>query len=164
MNLELRAFAGGSCRHLLAMIDRRTWRVVDFPALFLALRHPREGWILVDTGYGDRFVAATQSFPQRFYRWVTPATPAGTTSALLAAAGIPPAEIRHVIVTHFHADHVGGIAELLQKFRVPVYGPRGEPIPTLTHPVSEGDVVSIPGLGVSFSVLDIPGHTRAHIA
>ena len=111
MNLELRAFAGGSCRHLLAMVDRRTWRVVDFPALFLALRHPREGWILVDTGYGDRFLAATQSFPQRFYRWVTPATPAGTTSALLAAAGIPPAEIRHVVVTHFHADHVGGLAE-----------------------------------------------------
>ena len=41
---------------------------------------------------------------------------------------------------------------------------RNEPIPTLTHPVSEGDRSTIPELGASFSVLDIPGHTRAHIA
>ncbi len=73
-------------------------------------------------------------------------------------------ELVAILATHHHADHVGGIAELLEKFRVPVFGPRNEPIPTLTHPVSEGDIVEIPELGVSFSVLDIPGHTRAHIA
>lgn len=69
-----------------------------------------------------------------------------------------------ILATHHHPDHVGGIAQLLEKYRVPVYGPRHEPIPTLTHPVSEGDTVKIPELGTSFSVLDIPGHTRAHIA
>ena len=69
-----------------------------------------------------------------------------------------------ILATHHHADHVGGIAELRETFDVPVYGPRGEPIATLTHPVAEGDRVSVPELGVSFSVLDIPGHTRAHIA
>ena len=69
-----------------------------------------------------------------------------------------------ILATHHHPDHVGGIAQLLQRFAVPVYGPKHEPIATLTHPVSEGDKVSIPELGVSFSVLDIPGHTRAHIA
>src|SRR3954463_2889578 len=73
-------------------------------------------------------------------------------------------ELAAVLATHHHADHVGGIPELLQKFRVPVYGPRNEPVATLTHPVSEGDQVSVPELGISFSVLDIPGHTRAHIA
>jgi len=69
-----------------------------------------------------------------------------------------------ILATHHHPDHVGGIAQLLQRFPVPVYGPKHEPIATLTHPVSEGDKVSTPELGVSFSVLDIPGHTRAHIA
>jgi hydroxyacylglutathione hydrolase len=69
-----------------------------------------------------------------------------------------------ILATHHHADHVGGIAELLQSRSVPVYGPRGEPIATLSSPVSEGDSVSIPELGVSFQVFDIPGHTRAHIA
>ena len=69
-----------------------------------------------------------------------------------------------ILATHHHPDHVGGIAELLREHRVPVYGPRHEPIATLTDPVSEGDTVTLPALGVSFSVLDIPGHTRAHIA
>ncbi len=69
-----------------------------------------------------------------------------------------------ILATHHHPDHVGGIAQLLQHSRVPVYGPKHEPIATLSHPVSEGDKVTIPELGVSFSVLDIPGHTRAHIA
>src|SRR5688572_27207263 len=73
-------------------------------------------------------------------------------------------ELAAILATHHHADHVGGIAELRRQFDVPVYGPRGEPIATLTDPVSEGDSVTIPALGVSFSVLDIPGHTRAHIA
>jgi glyoxylase-like metal-dependent hydrolase (beta-lactamase superfamily II) len=108
---ELRAFEGGYCRQLLALVDRRSWRWARFPAVFLALRHDREGWVLVDTGYGERFRAATQTFPQRFYRWATPVTPAGGTRGLLARGGIDSTEIRHVIVTHFHADHVGGLAE-----------------------------------------------------
>jgi hydroxyacylglutathione hydrolase len=73
-------------------------------------------------------------------------------------------ELSAILATHHHADHVGGIAELRRHRDVPVYGPRGEPIPTLTHPVAEGDTVTLPALEVSFSVLDIPGHTRAHIA
>jgi hydroxyacylglutathione hydrolase len=72
-------------------------------------------------------------------------------------------ELVAILATHHHADHVGGIAELRKKYDVPVYGPRSEPIATLTHPVSEGDEVSVPQLGVAFSVLDIPGHTSAHI-
>lgn len=69
-----------------------------------------------------------------------------------------------ILATHHHPDHVGGIPELIEKFRVPVFGPKNEPIPTLTQPVSEGDRVAIPELGVTFDVLDIPGHTRAHVA
>jgi hydroxyacylglutathione hydrolase len=73
-------------------------------------------------------------------------------------------ELAAILATHHHPDHVGGIAELLRKYRVAVYGPKNEPITTLTNPVSEGDTVSVRELGASFSVLDIPGHTRAHIA
>jgi len=69
-----------------------------------------------------------------------------------------------ILATHHHPDHVGGIAQLLEKFQVPVYGTRHAPTATITNPVSEGDTVKIPELGASFSVLDIPGHTRAHIA
>lgn len=69
-----------------------------------------------------------------------------------------------ILATHHHQDHVGGIAEISRRYSVPVYGPRGEPIATLTHPVGGGDRMAIDQLGVSFEVLDIPGHTRAHIA
>lgn len=69
-----------------------------------------------------------------------------------------------ILATHHHPDHVGGIPQLLTKGPVPVYGPKGEPIATLTHPVAEGDTVKIPELDLALSVLDIPGHTRAHVA
>jgi hydroxyacylglutathione hydrolase len=59
---------------------------------------------------------------------------------------------------------VGGVAGLLEKFDVPVYGPKHEPIETLTHKVGGGDRVDVPAIGASFTVYDIPGHTRAHIA
>ena len=69
-----------------------------------------------------------------------------------------------ILATHHHPDHVGGIAELVARHKVPVFGPKGEPIPALTHPVGQGDRADIPGIDASFSVLDIPGHTRAHVA
>jgi hydroxyacylglutathione hydrolase len=69
-----------------------------------------------------------------------------------------------ILATHHHADHVGGIAEILAVHQVPAYGPKNEPIATLTRPVAEGDQVRIPELDLELDVLDIPGHTRAHIA
>jgi len=69
-----------------------------------------------------------------------------------------------ILATHHHPDHVGGVEELRRSHEVPVYGPKDEPIPSLTHPVSGGDRVAIPALGAEFGVLDVPGHTRAHIA
>src|SRR5262245_28141153 len=69
-----------------------------------------------------------------------------------------------ILATHHHADHVGGIAELVSARKVPVFGPKGEPIPALTNPVGQDDAFAIPELGAKFTVLDIPGHTRAHVA
>ncbi|MBI1942399.1 MAG: hydroxyacylglutathione hydrolase [Betaproteobacteria bacterium] len=69
-----------------------------------------------------------------------------------------------ILATHHHPDHTGGIAELVAAARVPVFGPKGEPIPELSNPVSQGDTAAIAELAASFSVLDIPGHTRAHVA
>lgn len=69
-----------------------------------------------------------------------------------------------ILTTHHHADHVGGVAKLLQHFNVPVYGPRNDPIPTVNKPLSEGDTITISELGLRLSVLDVPGHTLGHIA
>lgn len=69
-----------------------------------------------------------------------------------------------ILLTHHHADHAGGVPELLQHFPVPVYGPTLDPIPSVTQALKEGDMVSVPELGLNFSVLDVPGHTKGHIA
>jgi len=69
-----------------------------------------------------------------------------------------------ILNTHHHRDHTGGNAALLRHGKVPVFGPRGENIPTVTHPVGEGDTVQLPELGAAFKVLDVPGHTAGHVA
>jgi len=69
-----------------------------------------------------------------------------------------------ILATHHHADHIGGLPELLERFTVPVFGPSGEPIDNLTQSLLDGDHVELPQLGANFDVLAVPGHTRAHIA
>jgi len=69
-----------------------------------------------------------------------------------------------IIITHHHADHIGGIKALTDQYQVPVYGPANEHITAINHPLTEGDIVSIPELGINLQVLDVPGHTRGHIA
>jgi len=70
-----------------------------------------------------------------------------------------------ILITHKHGDHVGGIAELKERWpKVDVYGPANEPIKRVKHKLSGGDIVELDGLGISFDVLDVPGHTEGHIA
>jgi hydroxyacylglutathione hydrolase len=69
-----------------------------------------------------------------------------------------------VLATHHHGDHVGGIPALKSRWDVPVYGPAHESIPERTRALSEGDTVTLPDVGMTLSVLDIPGHTAGHIA
>ncbi len=69
-----------------------------------------------------------------------------------------------VLITHHHADHVGGLPGLLAMSPpVVVYGPRGEAIEGVTHPLAEADRITLPQLRISFQILDIPGHTAGHI-
>ncbi len=69
-----------------------------------------------------------------------------------------------ILLTHHHGDHAGGVPELLTRWQVPVYGPAREKISGLSHPLTEGDAVVLPSLGLTLSVLDVPGHTAGHIA
>lgn len=48
-----------------------------------------------------------------------------------------------ILVTHHHGDHVGGIAALVERYRVPVYGPRSARIPQVDHYVKEGATLSL---------------------
>lgn len=73
-------------------------------------------------------------------------------------------QLTAVLVTHHHADHIGGLPAVLERHPVPVYGPHEERIAAISRRVVENDVVSLPELGASFRVIEVPGHTRSHIA
>ncbi len=73
-------------------------------------------------------------------------------------------EPQAIFVTHHHGDHTGGITELVKRYQLPVYGPAGENIPEITCPLAEPQTITIPSMGLEFKILDVPGHTRGHIA
>ncbi len=85
----------------------------------------------------------------------------GPVRSALAAHGL---ELAAILVTHHHRDHVGGVAALAARYRVPVFGPAHEDIPARTTALAEGDEVALPALGLRFRVFDVPGHTAGHIA
>lgn len=76
-----------------------------------------------------------------------------------------------ILVSHHHGDHTGGIAGLKaahQSAAVPeglrIYGPAAESIPDITDPLREGDSIVLDGLDCRLQVIEVPGHTRGHIA
>jgi hydroxyacylglutathione hydrolase len=81
--------------------------------------------------------------------------------AYLAREGLA---LTAILATHHHVDHVGGVPALLERYAVPVFGPAREKIPGRTQAVAQGDVVHVPGLPVTLTGIDIPGHTAGHIA
>jgi hydroxyacylglutathione hydrolase len=86
----------------------------------------------------------------------------GDAGPVLAAAeeGLKPIA---VLVTHHHADHIGGLTELLQRWPdLAIHAPHDPRIPIATHRVGDGDRVVVGDW--HFDVLEVPGHTRSHIA
>lgn len=73
-------------------------------------------------------------------------------------------QLTAILITHHHGDHTGGNRKLLNLFDVPVYGPKKEAISTVTHPLHEEDSIYLTDLSLKFDIIDIPGHTRGHIA
>lgn len=81
-----------------------------------------------------------------------------------------------ILITHQHYDHTGGVAKIVEQYpNIEVIGPGRSCsekrlsidllIPDLfTRTVSEGDVVTIDALDISFEVIEIPGHTLDHLA
>jgi hydroxyacylglutathione hydrolase len=67
-----------------------------------------------------------------------------------------------ILVTHHHADHVGGIPTLRESTGAKVYGPFLEDIPQPALGMHHGEQLTV--LGLEFSVMDVPGHTAGHIA
>jgi len=70
--------------------------------------------------------------------------------------------LAHILVTHHHADHTGGVAALRAATGAEVFGPAREQLPEPFTRVAGGEALSL--LGVNFQVIDVPGHTAGHVA
>jgi hydroxyacylglutathione hydrolase len=71
-------------------------------------------------------------------------------------------QLESILVTHHHADHTGGVAELRDSTDAQVFGPAGEEMPEPLTRLSGGQTCS--AMGLAFQVMDVPGHTAGHIA
>ncbi len=72
--------------------------------------------------------------------------------------------LTHILVTHHHADHTGGIPALKSETGCRVLGPKAEAarIPGLDEAVGEPDEIKFGR--ETIKVLDTPGHTIGHIS
>ncbi|MEO6226948.1 MAG: MBL fold metallo-hydrolase [Thermomonas sp.] len=98
-------------RHL--GLDANLGVPLRFPAGWALIEHPRHGPILFDCGYGAAARTAMQRGLRSIYRRVVGACcqVQADPSRLLADHGISAAEVRTVVLSHFHPDHVGGLRE-----------------------------------------------------
>ena len=99
-------------------------------------------------------------------------------AAIASERGYP---ITHILLTHSHFDHVGGLAELKQETNAPIYihpeaiamlahAPEAAARFNLTLPappqadqmLAEGDVIEVGQL--KFEVLFTPGHAPGHVS
>lgn len=98
---------------------------------------------------------------------------AGTgTTALIDAPEAPPVrealeakgwKLTDILITHKHADHIGGLAELKREYGARVFGPKAEAdsIPGLDTLLVEGDVAKVGPW--RFETIATPGHTKGHV-
>lgn len=72
-------------------------------------------------------------------------------------------ELRSILITHHHHDHIGGIFELIKHYpNCIVFGPEDTRIPYITHLVTENDVIHLDQ--IHFEIISNPGHTSTHIS
>lgn len=83
--------------------------------------------------------------------------------AWLDAQGV---RLEAILLTHHHADHVGGVAELLARFpALRVIGPADSRIAGIvTEPATDGTQPILFDNTLSLQVLAVPGHTETHVA
>jgi len=73
-------------------------------------------------------------------------------------------QLRAILVTHHHADHVGGVGALAARHGATVFGPAREKMPCDVQALDDGGTAALGHLGLEFAVMAVPGHTLGHIA
>ena len=102
----------GFCRARSNLIARGTgWQYVRCHAPAFLLQHPAHGALLFDTGYAPRILDAWAHWPDRLFKYATPTTLGMPALLQLDRHGVTERDVRTVIVSHLHADHVAGLRD-----------------------------------------------------
>ncbi|MFL5954947.1 MAG: MBL fold metallo-hydrolase [Gaiellaceae bacterium] len=102
--------------------------------------------------------------------------PGGDTTALRLEVARMRTKPAGILVTHTDIDHIAGVASLADGTGAEVWAPAGEVDALRTgetrsgrvaphdpaHTVSGGDEITV--AGISFEVIDVPGHSAGHVA
>jgi glyoxylase-like metal-dependent hydrolase (beta-lactamase superfamily II) len=112
---QLFVFSSGSEQTLLTLFD--PWdpacgTMIEIPYYFFAVDHP-EGWVLVDCGVHPAFATdPVGRLGEQAAMSSLIVAPEDDMVHRLATIGVRPEEVAHVIVTHLHYDHCGGLTYL----------------------------------------------------
>ncbi len=88
----------------------------------------------------------------------------GDAAPVLAFLAAEQLALTGILCTHRHADHIGGIEKLRGLYNAPVYGRQHLANPYISHDLREGDTLDLREFGLTFNILEIPGHLDDHVA
>ncbi len=69
-----------------------------------------------------------------------------------------------ILITHHHADHIGGVNDLLSQYSCEVYAPQKEDYCFTHKAVADQETINLKKLDLTFKVIEVPGHTLGHVA
>jgi len=88
----------------------------------------------------------------------------GDAASVIAILNERNLNLQAILITHHHADHIGGVIELQHQYTVTIYAPTYGNYAFKHVAIAVNDTVFLDALQLIFNVLWLPGHTQDHIA
>ncbi len=112
--IKIALYTSGFCEaHEKVVNPKKGLNKLRFYAVWALIHVPDLGYMMFDTGYSNHFETATRSFPEILYKFATPVQLKHQEKAIviLSKKGIHHSEIKYIIISHFHADHIAGLKD-----------------------------------------------------
>ena len=110
--MKLYVFTSGPLTLDKSIIQNGSSGKVTIPVGFFLIRHPK-GDVLFDCGNNDKIITDPDYWGP-FVKALDPGrTPDYAIDAQLAKINVKPADIKYVVLGHFHVDHAGNIGKFL---------------------------------------------------